>query len=94
VLLMTNPQGDWRGVRCPVLALNGSLDHQVPPESLAGIVTSLHDGGNQKVESAVIPSLNHMFQTAKTGAESEYGDIDETVAPAALQQIAAFVRKQ
>jgi pimeloyl-ACP methyl ester carboxylesterase len=94
VLLMTNPQGDWRGVRCPVLALNGSLDHQVPPESLAGIVTSLHDGGNQKVESAVIPSLNHMFQTAKTGAESEYGDIDETAAPAALQQIAAFVRKQ
>jgi pimeloyl-ACP methyl ester carboxylesterase len=94
VMLMADPGSDWRAVRCPVLALNGSLDHQVPSESLAGIVASLHEGGNKKVESAVIPSLNHLFQTAKTGGENEYGVIEETIAPVALQQIAAFVRKQ
>lgn len=94
VILMANPESDWRGVRCPVLALNGSLDHQVPPESLTGIVNSLREGGNQKVESAVIPSLNHLFQTAKTGSENEYGAIDETIAPVALERISAFARKQ
>jgi pimeloyl-ACP methyl ester carboxylesterase len=94
VVLMANPQGDWRGVRCPVLVLNGSLDHQVPPESLDGIVASLREGGNKQVDAAVMPSLNHLFQTAKTGKESEYGIIDETIAPIVLQKIAAFASKQ
>jgi len=93
--LMSNPQIDWRAVRCPVLALNGSLDHQVPArENLAGIVAALHAGGNDKVESAELPSLNHLFQTAKTGAEDEYGNIDETLAPIVLQRIAQFVIQQ
>jgi pimeloyl-ACP methyl ester carboxylesterase len=92
VLLTTNPQADWRGVRCPVLALNGSLDRQVPPASMDGIVASLREGGNRKVDAEVIPSLNHLFQTAKTGKESEYGEIDETIAPIALQKIAAFAK--
>lgn len=93
VLLTTNSQADWRGVRCPVLALNGTLDHQVPPESLDGIVAALREGGNMQVESELIPSLNHLFQTAKTGKESEYGVIDETIAPVVLEKISTFVRK-
>lgn len=92
--LMADPRGAWKSVRCPVLVLNGSLDHQVPPESLAGIVASLAEGGNKKTESAVIPSLNHLFQTARTGNEDEYSQIDETIAPVALQRIAAFVKKR
>ena len=93
-VLTVDPSADWRRVRCPVLALNGSLDHQVPPESLAGIEASLRAGGNTHVEAAVLPSLNHMFQTAKTGSEDEYGEIDETIAPGALQRIGAFVAAQ
>ena len=93
--LMSNPQNDWRAVRCPVLALNGSLDHQVPAkENLAGIIAALHAGANERVESAELPSLNHLFQTAKTGAEDEYGQIDETIAPIALERVAQFVIKQ
>lgn len=94
-LMLANPQDDWRKVRAPVLALNGSLDHQVPAEeNLAGIVGALEAGGNRQVESAVLPSLNHLFQTAKTGATKEYATLDETIAPAALERIAAFVKKQ
>jgi pimeloyl-ACP methyl ester carboxylesterase len=93
-LLMSDPQREWRTVQCPVLALNGSLDHQVPAqENLAGIVTALQAGGNRKVESAELPSLNHLFQTAKTGAVDEYGSIEETLAPAMLKRIAQFVSK-
>ncbi|MEI8031416.1 MAG: alpha/beta fold hydrolase [Comamonadaceae bacterium] len=93
--LLSNPQAAWRRVRCPVLALNGSLDHQVPAkENLAGIIAALSAGGNEKVESAELLSLNHLFQTAKTGAEDEYEKIDETLAPIVLHRITQFVIKQ
>lgn len=91
VVLMADPQKYWRAVRCPVLALNGALDHQVPPESLAGIVAALHAGGNRHVQSAVLPSLNHLFQTAKTGTEDEYETIEETIAPDVVRRIARFI---
>lgn len=94
VLLLANPDADWRGVKAPVLALNGSVDRQVPVESLAGIVASLKAGGNAKVESAILPSINHMLQTSKTGAETEYALIEETVSPVVLQRVAEFVKKQ
>jgi hypothetical protein len=92
--LLSNPHDAWRGVRCPVLALGGSLDHQVPAkENLAGIVAELQAGGNLRVDSAELPSLNHLFQTAKTGTEDEYEKIDETLAPIVLRRITQFVIK-
>ncbi|PWF42489.1 alpha/beta hydrolase family protein [Massilia glaciei] len=93
--LLQDPRKDWRAVRAPVLALNGGLDRQVPaPENLGGIVGALKAGGNLKVESEVLPSLNHLFQTANTGAEDEYALIEETIAPSVLQTLTAFVEKQ
>lgn len=93
--LMSDAPAFWRKVRCPVLALNGALDHQVPAkENLTGMVDALRAGGNRKVESALLPSLNHAFQTAKTGREDEYENIEETLAPAALDKIAGFVLRQ
>ena len=93
--LLSNPQVAWRQVQCPVLALGGSLDHQVPAkENLAGIIAALNAGGNEKVESAELPFLNHLFQTAKTGAEDEYDKIDETLAPIVLRRVAQFVLKR
>ena len=94
VLLMADPRQDWRGVRCPILVLNGSLGHQVAPENLGAIVASVPQGNNQKVEAAILPSLNHLFQTAKTGAETEYAVIVETIAPVALGRIAGFAGRQ
>lgn len=92
--LLADTPRDWRGVKCPVLALNGSIDRQVPPENLKGIIASLRAGGNRDVESAVLPSINHALQTAVTGAESEYAQIDEVVAPVVVDRVASFVRKQ
>lgn len=92
--LLSDIPAKWRAVRCPVLALNGSLDHQVPPEHLQGILQALKAGGNTKVESAILPSLNHLFQTAKTGQEDEYEALEETFDPAAIQRMAAFVKAQ
>lgn len=93
--LLSDPPADWRRVRCPVLALNGSLDHQVPAEeNLRGMEAALKAGGNRHFQSAVLPALNHLFQTAKTGREDEYTELEETLAPEALRRIAAFVTAQ
>ncbi len=95
VSLQADPPADWRAVRCPVLVLNGALDHQVPAaENLDGIVAALHAGGNRQVESEILPSLNHLFQTAATGRDDEYGSIDEALAPTVLQRIEQFVKRQ
>ena len=93
VLLKSDPRMDWSKVKCAALVLHGSLDHQVPAEkNVAGIVGALKTGANALVDSAVLPSLNHNFQTAVTGKEDEYARIDETMAPIAMHKIANFVR--
>ena len=95
VLLKSDPRKDWWRVRGPVLVLNGVLDHQVPAaENVAGIAEALAAGGNRAVVTALLPSLNHSFQTAQTGKEDEYARIDETMAPVAMQKVADFARKR
>jgi uncharacterized protein len=79
-------------IRVPVLAINGSLDRQVPPaENLAAIRTALARNPNTTVRE--LPGLNHLFQTARTGALGEYETIEETFAPSAMDLIAEWVRK-
>ncbi|MCE7042341.1 S9 family peptidase [Dyadobacter sp. CY312] len=76
----------------PVLALNGSKDLQVPAkQNLEGIRAIL--GKNKKVALTAqeLPGLNHLFQTAKTGNVSEYGEIEETFSPAALKIISDWI---
>jgi len=79
-------------VRCPVLALNGSLDLQVPPDqNLPPIRKAL--AGNPDAEVDELPGLNHLFQDAKTGAPGEYGQIEETLSPAAMDLITDWILK-
>ncbi len=82
-------------VTVPVLALNGELDLQVPPEqNLPAIEAALRTAGNGDVTARELPGLNHLFQTARTGAPAEYASIEETFAPAALEQISAWIRER
>lgn len=82
-------------VRCPVLAIGGELDLQVlPDQNLPAIEAALKRGGNADVTMVRLPGLNHLFQTARTGAPAEYAQIEETMAPAALDTITAWIRKR
>ena len=84
-----------RQVRCPVLALNGSKDCQVPPrENLGRIEQELKAGGNKDYALRELPGLNHLFQTCSTGATSEYIKIEETMSPLALQTISDWILAQ
>ena len=92
-LLKYDPVPNLARIKVPVLALNGSLDLQVPPkENLAAIREALKD--NPDVTIVELPGLNHLFQTATTGAIGEYRDIEETFDPAALELISDWIRER
>ena len=67
--LTYDPRPTLRTVRCPVLAINGEKDLQVPAkENLAEIAKALKAGGNRNVKTVELPGLNHLFQPCKTGS--------------------------
>jgi fermentation-respiration switch protein FrsA (DUF1100 family) len=79
-------------VTCPVLAINGELDLQVPPkQNLASIEEALIKGGNKNYTIKELPGLNHLFQTATTGLMNEYAQIEETFSPAAMEIISQWI---
>ena len=93
--LKYNPQTALTQVKCPVLAINGEKDLQVPPkENLAAIKKALKKGGNKNFVIKEMPSLNHLFQECKTGSPEEYGEIEQTFSPMALQELLNWIKLQ
>jgi pimeloyl-ACP methyl ester carboxylesterase len=78
------------GIGCPVLALNGSKDHQVEPVSNLG---ALKDGlpSNPATLVEEIEGLNHLFQHCKSGEVVEYKEIEETISPEVLDLMARWI---
>ncbi len=90
--LRFDPVPVLKRVRVPVLALIGTLDIQVPYQpNIAGISAALRQGGNRDFRVVELPGLNHLFQTAKTGNVTEYGTIEETMSPVALDLVAGWI---
>jgi hypothetical protein len=90
-----DPATALRKVTCPVLVLNGEKDKQVPPaQNLPAIRKALEQAGNKHFQIDELPGLNHLFQTAKTGSPSEYAQIEETIAPVALDKMSTWILKQ
>lgn len=89
-LMGYDPQPALRALRIPVLALNGAKDRQVPAaQNLPLMRAALAADPDATVVE--LPGLNHLFQTAPTGAVGEYEDIEETLSPLALDTIGAWV---
>lgn len=87
-----DPRPTLMKVKVPVLAINGEVDRQVPAkEDLEAIEQALKEGGNRDYKIVLLPNLNHLFQTSNTGAPSEYGNIEETIAPVALQTMGDWI---
>lgn len=91
-LLITDPRPTLEKVTCPVLAINGSLDLQVPSKkNLENIEKSVKKGGNTDVTTVEFPNLNHLFQTTTTGSPSEYAQLEETFSPDALKVLSDWI---
>jgi hypothetical protein len=89
-----DPAPTLRAVKCPVLAINGEKDCQVAAqENIEGIARGLAAGGNTNVKTEIFPKLNHLFQTCQTDSVKEYGEIEETMSPAALTMVAEWILK-
>lgn len=89
--LRYDPAVDLKKIKCNVLALNGSKDLQVPSkENLAAIDLNINNLGKTK-QILEMPNLNHLLQNCLTGNITEYGEIPETISPAVLEKINAFL---
>lgn len=87
-----NPADMFALVECPMLSLNGTKDMQVVPDiNQAGIKAALEKGKNKDFQVIALEGLNHMFQTAETGAMNEYDNIEETFSAKALQLISDWI---
>jgi fermentation-respiration switch protein FrsA (DUF1100 family) len=83
-----DPMVNLRKLKCPVLALNGEKDVQVPAEqNIALIEKALKESGNKNYKTQILPGLNHLFQKCRKCSVVEYASIEETFSPDALQII-------
>ncbi len=79
---------------CKVLALNGEKDIQViSKQNLPGIERSLKKSRSKVYEVKELPGMNHLFQTCTKCDLEEYGKLDETFSPSALQTISDWLLK-
>jgi uncharacterized protein len=85
-----DPAPALAALTCPVLALSGEKDLQVPPaQNLPAIRRAL--SANKAAQVEEIAGVNHLFQPATTGSPSEYATIEETIAPSVLEKISAWI---
>lgn len=87
-----NPQPTLQKLSCPVLAINGSADIQVPASiNLKGIETALKKGGNKQFSIKQFEGLNHLFQKCSKCTVPEYGELETTIEPAVLDTIGTWL---
>jgi uncharacterized protein len=90
--LKHDPKPYISNVKCPVLAVNGGLDLQVPADiNLNAIKKYLDKAKNKNVMIKKYEGLNHLFQETKTGSPEEYGAIEQTIAPQVLEDMARWI---
>jgi len=90
--LRLEPQKYLNESACPTLAITGEKDRQANPgQNLPLIEKGLKEGICEDYTIEEMPGLNHLFQTAETGAVSEYERIPEIIAPMALETISDWI---
>jgi len=83
-----DPSPSLRNTHCPVLALYGQKDLQVPAKvNLPLLQKAFEAAGNTQADIRQVADLNHLFQHAFSGSPAEYAAIEETISPEVLQII-------
>ena len=84
-----NPGDYLKKLKCPVLAMNGERDLQVPAnENLAAIRALI---APKLLTAKEFEGLNHLFQHCDKGLPSEYMLIEETIAPEVLETMVGWI---
>ena len=80
-------------VKCPVLAMNGTLDLQVPSRENLSVIEEVMINASRDITIVELEGLNHLFQPAETGAISEYTTIELTFDENALRIMKDWIIK-
>ena len=72
--------------------LGGEKDLQVLPRHVNLIKDGLVKRGNKRLTAILHPRINHFIQEAATGELSEYGDIENTIAPDVVADIVNWIK--
>jgi pimeloyl-ACP methyl ester carboxylesterase len=89
-----NPQLALQKIKCPVLAINGSQDIQVPATAnLNGIEIALNNAGNKNFTTKKFEGMNHLFQKCTKCTVPEYGELETTMEPEVLVYIHQWMIK-
>ena len=91
--LRYDPAGDLAKITVPVLAVFGGKDTQVDPATNSEAArAALAKAGNDDVTITTLPSLNHLFQEAKTGSVEEYPLLQPDLSPAFVNTVRDWLR--
>lgn len=89
-----DPAPTIASVKIPVMAINGSKDMQVLAKSnLTAIRNLLKENPSGQNLIKEYPGLNHLFQHCQSGSPAEYYQIEETLAPEVMQDIAEWINR-
>lgn len=93
--LQYNPDDYVKKLKTKVLALNGEKDVQVTSSAnLAGLQASLKRSNSPHYDVVALEGLNHLFQRCQKCTVQEYGELEETIAPAALETIGTWLVRE
>ncbi len=89
-----SPKDDLGQIECPILALYGGLDTQVPAKEDSVALRQATDfSGNKNIEVIIFPMANHLFQKATTGMPNEYSSLEKSFVPGFLDSIATWINR-
>ena len=104
-LLLSQDGGPWmkaflnmdfsqflKSVKCPVMALGGSNDLNVPAEFNMKVLKSKLPS-NSKDFIKIYPGLNHLFQHSSTGNPLDYVNIEETMSEEVMNDVCIWINK-
>lgn len=87
-----DPAASLRRLEVPVLALFGGRDSLVPPEpNLERLRTAIP---GPLLTTRVFPEANHQFWKARTGATSEYTELEPAYVPGFLEAISIWMPRR
>jgi len=92
--MQADPGPYLQKLNCKVLALNGEKDIQVvATPNLEGIRNSLKKSKSRQYDIVFLPGLNHLLQNCQRCTPQEYGKLEETISPAAMEVISSWLSK-
>lgn len=89
------PFDDLKKIKIPLLAVYGELDFITSSSLCASLINqAMAEARNNNYQMINLPTLNHQFQKCTTGAVAEYGLLDGSIAPEALEVVSDWIVRQ